>query len=140
MKTLITSSLLKFNLVAIILTLIFRISLSTSITYKMSTAVAVTAILYSIFMWFNGSYFGRKEYEYLPIHDVGFRFHLSSFLVHNLVSILWFVFHFNSKYEKINVIYATALIWFVFLIIHFIYYLSCRKSSIKNLDKEDLFE
>jgi PadR family transcriptional regulator PadR len=85
-------------------------------------------------------YFGRKEYEYLPIYDIGFRFHLSTFIAHNVISLLWFVFGFESKYENINVIYITALIWTVFLIIHFVYYLSVRKSSIKNLDKEDLFE
>ncbi len=140
MKSLITPNLIKFTLATVILTVIFRIGLSTSITNKMTIAVIVCSIVYGILMWFNGSYFGRKEYEYLPIYDIGFRFHLSTFLTHNVVSILWFVFSFESKYENIKVIYITALIWSVFLIIHLIYYLSVRKSSIKNLDKEDLFE
>jgi len=140
MKSLITPNLIKFTLVTIVLTIIFRIGLSTSITNKMTVAVIICAIVYGILMWFNGKYFGRKEYEYLPIYDIGFRFHLSTFLAHNLISILWFVFAFESKYENIKVIYITALIWSVFLIIHLIYYLSVRKSSIKNLDKEDLFE
>ena len=140
MKTLITNNLLKFTLVTIILTILFRIALSTSITNKMTLGVIICSILYGILMWFNGRYFGRKEYEYLPIYDIGFRFHLFTFLAHNLVSVLWFVFAFESKYENIKVIYITALIWSVFLIIHLIYYLSVRKSSIKNLDKENLFE
>jgi len=140
MKTLITTNLLKFTLVTIILTIIFRMGLSTSITNKMTIAVIICAIVYAVLMWINGNYFGRKEYEYLPIYDIGFRFHLSTFLAHNTVSILWFVFAFESKYENIKVIYVTALIWSVFLIIHFIYYLSVRKTTIKNLDKEDLFE
>ncbi len=140
MKSLITPNLIKFTIATIILTIIFRIGLSTSITNKMTLAVIIFAIAYAILMWFNGSYFGRKENEYLPIYDIGFRFHLSTFLAHNVVSILWFVFGFESKYENIKVIYITALIWSVFLIIHFIYYLSVRKSSIRNLDKENLFE
>ena len=140
MKTLITANLLKFTLATVILTIIFRIGLSTSITNKMTLAVILCSIVYGILMWFNGSYFGRKEYEYLPIYDIGFRFHLSTFLVHNLISILWFVFAFESKYEHIKIIYITALIWSAFLIIHLIYYLSVRKSSINTLDKEDLFE
>jgi hypothetical protein len=140
MKTLITANLLKFTLATVILTIIFRIGLSTSITNKMTLAVILCSIVYGILMWFNGSYFGRKEYEYLPIYDIGFRFHLSTFLVHNLISILWFVFAFESKYENIKIIYITALIWSAFLFIHLIYYLSIRKSSINNLDKEDLFE
>jgi hypothetical protein len=140
MKTFITNNLLKFTLATIILTILFRIVLSTSITNKMILAVIICSIVYGILMWFNGRYFGRKEYEYLPIYDIGFRFHLFTFLAHNLVSVLWFVFAFESKYENIKVIYITALIWSVFLIIHLIYYLSVRKSSIKNLDKENLFE
>lgn len=140
MKTLITPNLLKFTLATALLTVIFRIGLSTSITNKMKLAVILCAIVYGFLIWFNGTYFGRKEYEYLPIYDIGFRFHLATFLAHNVVSLLWFVFTFESKYENIKVIYLTALIWSVFLIIHLVYYLSVKKSSIKNLDKEDLFE
>lgn len=140
MKTLLTPNLLKFTLATLVLTLLFRIGLSTSITSKMTIAVILCSIFYGILMWLNGNYYGRKEYEYLPIYDIGFRFHLSTFIAHNAISILWFVFEFESKYENIKVIYITALIWSIFLTIHFIYYLSIRKSSIKNLDKNDLFE
>ncbi len=140
MKTLITTNLIKFTLVTILLTILFRIGLSTSIKNEMMIAVILSAIIYAISMWISGRYFGIKEFEYLPIYDIGFRFHLSTFIAHNLISILWFAFGFESKYENINVIYIIALIWSIFLIIHFVYYLSVRKSSIKNLDKEDLFE
>jgi hypothetical protein len=34
----------------------------------------------------------------------------------------------------------TALIWSGFLLLHFSYFLTKRKSTIRNLDKEDLFE
>lgn len=140
MKTLITPNLIKFTLTTLFITIIFRIGLSTSITDEMIVGVIISALAYAILMWFNGSYFGRKEYEYLPIYDIGFRFHLMTFIVHNGVSLLWFVFGFESKYENINVIFMTAIIWSIFLIIHLVYYISVRKSTIKNLDKEDLFE
>ncbi|MGB0932991.1 MAG: hypothetical protein ACPGU5_01840 [Lishizhenia sp.] len=140
MKTLITNNLLKFTLGTVVLTVLFRIILSTSITNQISLGIIFCSVSYGLLMWFNGRYFGRKEYENLPIYDIGFRFHLFTFLGHNLVSILWFAFSFESKYENINVIYTTALIWLVILVIHFVYYLSIRKSTIKNLDKENLFE
>ena len=140
MKALLTPNLLKFTLATIILTIIFRIGLSAAITSKITVAVIICSIGYGILMWFNGSYFGRKDHEYLPIYDVGFRFHLATFLAHNIISVLWFVFSFESKYENIKVIYITALIWSVFLVLHLIHYLTVRKSSIKNLDKENLFE
>jgi hypothetical protein len=140
MKAILTANLIKYTFTTLVLAILFRICLSTSITHKITIAVIVCAIVYAILMWFNGSYFGKKEYEYLPIFDIGFRFHFATFLAHNIVSILWFVFGFESKYESIHVIYITAIIWGVFLLIHFMYYLSVRKSSIRNLNKEDLFE
>jgi hypothetical protein len=79
MKTLITANLLKFTLATVILTIVFRIGLSTSINNKMTLAVILCSIVYGILMWFNGSYFGRKEYEYLPIYDIGFRFYFRHF-------------------------------------------------------------
>lgn len=140
MKTLITPNLLKLTFTTVILTILFRLGLSTSITHKMLVPVVLCAVVYFILMWINGRYFGIKEYEQLPIYDVGFRFHLSTFIAHNAISLLWFAFGFQSKYENINVIYITALIWSVILIVHFVYFLSIRKSSIKNLHKDDLFE
>lgn len=140
MKKLITPNLSKFTLAAVLLTIIFRIGLSTAITNQITIAIILSAVLYGILMWLNGSYFGKKEYEHLPIYDIGFRFHLATFLAHNVVSILWFSLAFQSKYENIKVIYTTALLWSIFLIIHLVYYLSIRKSTINNLNKEDLFE
>lgn len=140
MKNLLTANLLKFTLSAIVLTILFRISLSLFITNKLIGVLLISAIAYGILMWISGCFFGKKDYENLPIHDVGFRFHLATFLAHNLISILWFTFGFQSKYEDIGIIYLTAGIWGVFLLAHFIYYLSMRKSTVNNLGREDLFE
>ncbi len=140
MKTLITPNLIKFTCTAVILTIIFRFALSTSITNETVIFVILSSMIYGILMWFNGRYFGRKEYENIPIYDVGFRFHLSTFIAHNLVSVLWFVLGYESHYESIKIVYLIATIWLLILIIHFFYFLSSRKESIKGLDKEDLFE
>ncbi len=140
MKTFITPNLLKFTGISILLTLLFRFGLSFSIESKIILSIIVCALVYGVSMWFNGRFFGTKEEEYLPIYDIGFRFHLFTFLVHNTISIIWFLFGFESKYENIAVIYRTAIIWSFFLIVHFGYYLFARKSSIKGLNKEDLFE
>lgn len=140
MKTLITPNLLKFTLATLLLTIIFRLGLSTGITRHLIILVILSSLIYAILMWFNGRYFGWKEYKYLPIYDIGFRFHLATFLAHNIISLLWFAFGFQSHYETISVIFITAGIWSVFLLIHFIYYFSIRKTTIKDLNKEDLFE
>ena len=140
MKNLLTPNLLKFTFLAIMLTVLFRIALSSFITDQMIVALIITSIVYGILIWITGYFFGRKDYEYLPISDVGFRFHLATFLTHNLISILWFTFGFQSKYESVRIIYITAAIWSIFLLAHFIYYLSVRKLTVNDLDRKDLFE
>ena len=139
MKT-ITPFLLKFALTALILTIIFRYFLSYGIENKSSIIITFSAIIYGVSMFISGWIFGKKDGEYLPIYDVGFRFHLTTYLIHNIISELWFIFGFNSHYEKIGTIHSTAIIWGIFLIIHFIFFLWARKNSINNLNKEDLFE
>ena len=136
----ITSFLLKFALVASVLALIFRYFLSYGIENKSPMIIIISSVLYGVAMFTNGFYFGKKDGEYLPIYDVGFRFHFTTYLIHNAISELWFVFGYNSRYEKIEVIHATAIIWGLFLIIHFIFFLRTRKNTINSLNKEDLFE
>lgn len=140
MKTFITPNLVKFILSVIVLTIIFRVTLSASLADENIIAAVITAVLYATLMFFSGLFFGKKDYEYLPIFDIGFRFHLSTFLTFNGLSILWFIYGTPSKWEHIKTVYITALIWSFFLIIHFVFYLYYRKKSIKHLDKDDLFE
>ena len=139
MKT-ITPYLLKFALAATFLTIVFRYCLSYGIDNKSSIIIALSAALYGAAMFLCGWYFGRKDGEYLPIYDVGFRFHATTYLIHNLISVLWFKLNFNSNYEQLQIIYITALIWGVLLIIHLLFYLYARKNSINNLYKKDLFD
>ncbi len=139
MKT-ITPFLLRFALTATVLTIIFRYFLSYGIENKLSVIIIISAIIYGIAMFISGWYFGKKDGEYLPIFDLGFRFHFATYLIHNLISFLWFIFGFNSHYERIETIYITAIIWGAFFFVHFLFFLWARKNSISNLYKEDLFE
>ena len=136
MKT-ITPFLLKF---ALVLAIIFRYLLSYGIDHKTYIVITLAVVLYGIGMFVSGWYFGIKDGEYLPIHDVGFRFHFTTYLIHNLISELWFVFGFNSSYERVRIIHITAIIWGFFLLCHFLFFLRARKNSIDNLDKTSLFE
>lgn len=139
MKT-ITPYLLKFAVAAAFLTIVFRYFLSYGIDNKSAVIIALSAALYGTAMFVCGWYFGIKDGEYLPIYDVGFRFHATTYLIHNLISVLWFKLKLNSNYEQLQIIYITALIWGILLIIHFLFYLHARKNSINNLYKKDLFD
>lgn len=139
MKT-ITSYLLRFALVILILTFVFRYSLSYMIDQHSFSGIWFIAILYFFAMFSAGWYFGKKDGEYLPIYDVGFRFHFTTYLIHNGISELWFFLGFNSPNESIKIVHSTALIWAFFLLIHLFFYLQARKNSINDLNKTDLFE
>ena len=132
--------LFKFAVTILILTVIFRYSLSTLLSNKEFVLVFIPAIIYLLAMFFSGWYFGKKDKEFLPIFDIGFRFHFVTYIIFTLVSEIWFLMGFASKYENIKTVHITAIIWGFFIVIHFIFYLTAKKNSINNLDKSDLFE
>ena len=136
----ITPYLLKFALTAAILTVIFRYSMSYGIETKSTITIALSAMIYGVSMFVFGLYFGKKDGEYLPIYDVGFRFHLTTYILFNGISLLWIGLGFGSTYEKFNLPFMIAIYWGTILLLHFIFYLLARKNSISNLDKEDIFE
>lgn len=135
-----TPNLLKFILVAIVLTLVFRYFLSYGIAAKSNLIITVSAGLYGLLMFSSGFFFGKRDGEYLPFYDIGFRSHLATYIICNGIGELWFLLGLNSGYEKIEVIHQTAIIWGMFLFAHFCFFLYTRKNAVVGLDKDDLFE
>lgn len=139
MKT-VTRYLVKFALSAIVLTVLFRYFLSYGIENKANITILLSAAIYGTAMFVAGWYFGKKDGEYLPIFDVGFRFHLTTYLVHNVISLLWIGLGFGANLETMGIALMVAFYWGIFLIVHLVFFLRVRKYSIDNLDKNDLFE
>lgn len=137
---LLTPHLLKFAAFAAVLTLVFRYFLSIGIDKHSTIVIVITSVVYGIFMFVSGFYFGRKDAEYLPIFDIGFRSHAATYIVHIGVSLLWVGLGFASEYEKLSSTLSVALFWGVVLLVHFVFFLFTRKSAIKNLNKNDIFE
>ena len=140
MKTVITKPLIQFTSIITLLSVVFRISMSSILSDESWNYVYIPPLLYFVSMFITGRYFGKKEYEYLPINDVCFRFHLSTFFVFFLVSYSVFYLGLMSIYEPRIILDYTLLSWGVGLLIHLFLYLSSCKNSIKGLDKEDIFE
>ena len=140
MKSIVTKNLLLFVLAAFVLAVLFRFSLSELLENEYYNMVFIPAILYAGAMFCAGWYFGKRDDNYFPINDIGFRFHFVTYLVHNGVSELWFLFGLESQYENVKTVHWTAITWGIFLLIHFFIFLWMRKQSIGNLDKENLFE
>lgn len=139
MKTL-TPPLIKFGLVAILGTTGFRVALSTFLTEGHFNFIIPLSILFTIAMFMAGRYFGKKDHEYLPIYDVGFRFHLVTFLQFHVVSYTWALFGYPSKLENIGVLHNTLIFWSILLGFHTYYYVQAKKNSIRHINKEDLFD
>ena len=137
MKKFITPSLLKFAVAATALTIIFRFFLSYGIDNQSKIIIVLSSVFYFTGMFVSGFYFGKKDGNFLPIYDVGFRFHFTTYLVFISISELWF---FLKLGEIEYTIHRTALIWGVFLLLHFFLFLIMRKKSFKGLDKAELFE
>ncbi len=143
MKKYITPPLLKFTGVAILLTAVFRFALGASIKTGLESLVIISACAYAILMFFAGAYFGIKEKRYLPLHDLGFRWNLATFISYFGVSWLWVALGFSQPLEDIGIehLYIVAIVWGTVLVVHLvIFLLSRRRRAIKGIDKRELFE
>jgi hypothetical protein len=140
MKNFISAYLLKFALSATILVIIFRYFLGYGLENNSHTIIILSSVFYTVGMFAAGWYFGKKDGNYLPIYDVGFRFHCTTYLVHNTISILWTILKITTCYQKIESLIFTVFFWGFLLFIHFIFFLIARKRSFKGLNKSDLFE
>jgi len=91
-------------------------------------------------MYVSGRYFGIKEYKYLPIGDIGFRFHVSTFIVFLIVSYLMYYLGYMSNSEPRGILDITISIWGIFLIIHMILFFKSKNDNIMGINKEDIFD
>jgi hypothetical protein len=140
MKTNITKPLVQFIVMTTLLTILFRISLSELLNGQLWNFVFIPPIIYFILMSVSGRFFGIKEYEYLPIGDIGFRFHISTFIVFFTVSYSMYYLDYMSNSEPRGILDTTLLIWGILLLTHFIFYQKNKRNNIKGINKEDIFE
>ena len=140
MKTSITKPLVQFIVVTTLLTILFRISLSELLKEQLWNFVLIPPIIYFILMYVSGRFFGIKEFDYLPLGDLGFRFHVSTFIVFFAVSYLMYFLKYMSNSEPRGILDITLLIWGLLLFTHFIFYQKFKRNNIKGISKEDIFE
>jgi hypothetical protein len=95
---------------------------------------------YGVTIFIFGWIFGKRDNLTLPLYDIGFRFHLSTFIICNLIAEGWYFLGLQSDYENIRTVHLTVLIWGAFLLIHYILFLITRKNAINGIKKSELFE
>ncbi|MDX9845862.1 MAG: hypothetical protein RBT74_02675 [Tenuifilaceae bacterium] len=136
----ITANQLRFAAILFLFTVPFRLGLSRLLDAQMFTTAWVVASIYAVAVFITGWILGRKDHESLPLYDIGFRFHLTTYIICNAVAEILFLLDFNSRYENINVVHLTAIYWGVFLVLHFIAFLATRRYAIKGISKSEIFE
>lgn len=137
---LISKYLLGFAATVGVLTILFRYFLSRGIDVGSLTTIVASSVLYGIAMFISGWYWGVRDGNYLPIFDIGFRFHLTTFIVHNLISYLWLAAGFASIKENYTTLFWVLGIWGGVVMIHALIFAITRRKTIRNLNKADLFE
>ncbi len=136
----ITKNLVYFALIFLVGAVIFRYVLSMFLENQRFNIIWIIAVVYFLYNFAAGWHYGKRDHDHLPLYDIGFRFHLATYVIFNLVAISWFFMGFNSKYESVGSVYLTAVFWGLGLILHFIIYLYTRKYSISGINRDEIFE
>ena len=150
MKNFKTKHLLSFSITVCILTLGFRFLGSSFFNYEMFSEISIFNVkihwiwilssLYFILMMYTGFFFGKKDYNTLPLIGLGFRYNLVSFLIFHLVSLSFFEFNLQSKYQSVEELKYSSIFWGISVLIHFYIFYKSKNKIINEINKEDLFD
>ena len=131
--------LFNFIILITIYNVLFRLALSYVLANELRYLVFVIPLIFSLVMFFTGRYFGLKQWKNLPT-NVSFKYHLSTFCVFFIVSYGFYFTDLFSKYEPRVILDYTLFFWGLGLFFHFIQYIKFRKSSIKGIHRNQIFD
>jgi len=135
-----TRHLIGFACALIILTVIFRGLLSHYIGAENWTAILLLAFAYGCAVFIAGWMFGKREYESIPLYDIGFRFHLTTYVICNVIAVLWLLGPYKAPQESLHQSYSMIIYWGLGLLLHFIFYIYSRRHAYKGINRSDLFD
>ncbi|MGB1318780.1 MAG: hypothetical protein ACPG5W_11255, partial [Flavobacteriales bacterium] len=128
------------SIILLITSILFRYLLSWSLSNSYFTGVWIVAALYFVSVYVLVWRFSIQDKKHLPVFDLGFRFHLVTYLIWVLVSYAWFLFGDVSEHEHILQLHISSIIWGVLIAIHFSVFWINRKKGLKGLDRTEIFE
>lgn len=136
----ITKNLLIHSVIFLLASFLFRYLMSWSLSNGYFNGVWIVSAVYFLTLTVMIWRFSILDKKHLPLYDLGFRFHVATFIVWLLVSLIWFEFGSISAHEHIIQVYIASIIWLAVLLINFIVYRLTRKKSFKGLKKSDIFD
>lgn len=132
-------NLFGFILVITLWNVLFRFTLSSLLENENWNYVFLPPVIFFFAMYFSGRYFGMKQWRHLPI-DQSFKYHLSTFSVFFIVSYGFYFGNLLSEHEPRAILDYTLLFWGLGLIVHYIKFRQCSKTSIKGIKRDQIFD
>jgi len=136
----ITKNLIAYAFLLLAYSLIFRYTLSSLLDAEKFILAMVSGVVYGVLIFITAWILGKAHSIKKFVFDAGLGFNVTTYIVWGLVSELWFIFGFNSKYESIISVHYALIIWGVFLALHFLVYWRLRSKTIKGVLKSEIFD
>ena len=128
----------QFAVCALLVTVLFRYALNLCIGEESSLASLLCSVVYFCLMYYVGSYFGGKDAVENEFHDIGFRFHLATYVV--CMSVGLGAYYIGWHTEPLMAMGITAASWGIGLLVHFVFFLMERKNTIRGYAREEIFQ
>lgn len=128
----------QFAISALVLTLLFRYALSLCIGLNNIVGTISCSIVYACLMFLIGWYFGKKDAIENDVHDIGFRFHIVTYLL--CIGIGYATYYIGWNTENLRSMAVTAISWGIGLAIHFVFFLIEQRKTIKGYAKDEIFQ
>ena len=125
-----------FGILALIFSIAFFYSLHSALKTEVYDNIWLYAISFGVLLFVSGLILGYNDSVRKSRKDLGFQYHLTTFIIVNIVGIPWLflVMGFNIN-SVVNAIFQ-CIGWGLGLFLH--YYLSSK--SIKGINKAELFD
>lgn len=128
----------QFAISALVLTVLFRYALNLCIEANSVIGTTTCSIVYGGLMFLVGWYFGTKDAKENEVHDIGFRYHLVTYIL--CIGIGYGVHYLGWNVESLRAMAITTISWGVGLLVHFIFYLIEQSKTIKGYAKDEIFQ
>ena len=128
----------QFAICALVLTVLFRYALNLSVEANSVIGTTTCSIVYGCLMFLIGWYFGTKDAKENEVHDIGFRYHLVTYIFS--IGTGYSVHYLGWNVESLRAMTITAISWGIGLLVHFIFYLIEQRKTIKGYAKDEIFQ
>jgi|AntAceMinimDraft_12_1070368.scaffolds.fasta_scaffold233873_1 hypothetical protein len=136
----ITKNLVIHAVIFLLASFLFRYLISLSLSNGYFSGVWIVAAVYFLSLTLMIWKFSILDKKHLPLYDLGFRFHVATYIVWVFASYTWFMFGNLSTHENMIQLHISSIIWFVILGVHFAIFRLTRKKSFKGLKKSEIFD